>query len=128
MQPPAGVLTREEKAVLALRELYRSYGYRRYRIDKFEPYDLYRDNKDFLGEETAITFPDSRGRLMALKPDVTMSIVNDYRPDGRARKWHYTENVFRRGATANSARSARSGSSTWGAVRSTLRPRCFCSR
>ncbi|RRD63612.1 ATP phosphoribosyltransferase regulatory subunit [Fretibacterium sp. OH1220_COT-178] len=97
MQPPAGVLTREEKAVLALRELYRSYGYRRYRIDKFEPYDLYRDNKDFLGEETAITFPDSRGRLMALKPDVTMSIVNDYRPDGRARKWHYTENVFRRG-------------------------------
>ena len=90
------LLTREERAVLALRELYQSYGYRRYRIGRFEPYDLYRDNRDFLGEETAITFPDSRGRLMALKPDVTLSIVNDYKPDG-PEKWHYTESVFRRG-------------------------------
>lgn len=90
-------LTREERVILELRELYQNYGYFRYRIGRFEPYDLYRDNRDFLGEETAITFPDSRGRLMALKPDVTLSIVNDYKPDGRLGKWHYTESVFRRG-------------------------------
>ena len=72
------ILTRGERAVLTLRQLYEGYGYRRYRIEKFEPYDLYRENRNFLDEETAITFPDSRGRLMALKPDVTMSIVKSY--------------------------------------------------
>ena len=74
------ILTRGERAVLTLRQLYEGYGYRHYRIEKFESYDLYRENRNFLNEETAITFPDSRGRLMALKPDVTMSIVKSYEP------------------------------------------------
>ena len=34
------ILTRGERAVLTLRQLYEGYGYRRYRIEKFEPYDL----------------------------------------------------------------------------------------
>ena len=71
------ILTWGERAVLTLRQLYEGYGYRRYRIEKFEPYDLYRENRNFLNEETAITFPDSRGRLMALKPDVTMKAVRN---------------------------------------------------
>lgn len=91
------ILTRGERAVLTLRQLYEGYGYRRYRIEKFEPYDLYRENRNFLNEETAITFPDSRGRLMALKPDVTMSIVKSYEPGAVPAKWHYAESVFRRG-------------------------------
>ena len=38
MKFDSDLLTREERAVLALRELYQSYGYRRYRIGRFEPY------------------------------------------------------------------------------------------
>lgn len=91
------ILTREERVVLELRRLYEGYGYRRYRIEKFEPYDLYRENREFLNEDTAITFPDSQGRLMALKPDVTMSIVKSYEPGAVPTKCHYAESVFRRG-------------------------------
>ena len=97
MDLPTDILTREERAVLELRRIYELYGYRRCRIGKFEPYDLYRENKDFLSEETAITFPDARGRLMALKPDVTLSLVKGYEPGPVPTKWHYAESVFRRG-------------------------------
>ena len=38
----------EERAVYALRELYRSYGYLPFKMSKFEEYDLYVRNKDFL--------------------------------------------------------------------------------
>ena len=42
------LLKSEEKAVLALRSLYRRYGFLPYRMSKFEEYELYIRNKDFL--------------------------------------------------------------------------------
>ena len=72
--------SRTEQVVQQLRELYRRYGYTQYKMSKFEPYDLYVHNKSFLVSEDILTFTDADGRLMALKPDVTLSIVkNVYR-------------------------------------------------
>ena len=87
---------REEQAVFALRELYESYGYAPYKMSKFEEYDLYVRNKDFLISEGVITFTDPDGKLMALKPDVTLSIIKNskHRP-GCVRKVYYNENVYR---------------------------------
>ena len=68
------ILKREELAMLKLRELYRRYGYTQYKMSKFEPYDLYVRNKSFLVSENILTFTDTDGKLMALKPDVTLSI------------------------------------------------------
>ena len=65
------ILKNEEKAVLALRSLYRSYGYLPFKMSKFEEYDLYVRNKDFLISDGIITFNDTNGKLLALKPDVT---------------------------------------------------------
>jgi len=31
-----------------LNSLYERYGYRQFKMTKFEPYDLYADNRDFL--------------------------------------------------------------------------------
>ena len=31
-----------------LNELYERFGYRKFKMTKFEPYDLYADNRDFL--------------------------------------------------------------------------------
>jgi len=42
------VLKNEEKAMLRLRALYRRYGYAQYKMSKFEEYDLYARNKNFL--------------------------------------------------------------------------------
>jgi ATP phosphoribosyltransferase regulatory subunit len=99
------VLKNEEKGVFLLRELYQRYGYRQYKMSKFEEYDLYAANKAFLTSDNIITFTDTNGRLMALKPDVTLSIVRGS-PDRRDRfyKVFYDENVYR---TAGSARSFR---------------------
>ena len=80
----------------ALRSLYRSYGYLRYKMSKFEEYDFYVRNKDFLISDSVITFTDTTGRLMALKPDVTLSIVKNSRDvQGSVQKVYYNENVYR---------------------------------
>ena len=90
------ILKREEKAVFALRELYRSYGYLPFRMSKFEEFEYYIRNKDFLVSDRIITFNDTNGKLMALKPDVTLSIVkNGEDVPGCKQKVYYDENVYR---------------------------------
>ncbi len=90
------VLNSDEKASFELRALYRSYGYLPYKMSKFEEYDLYVRNKDFLVSDNVITFTDTNGRLMALKPDVTLSIIKNGRDlPGQVEKVYYNENVYR---------------------------------
>lgn len=85
-----------EKVIFDLRGLYNRHGYRRYRMSKFEEYDLYARNKDFLISDRVITFTDSGGALLALKPDVTLSIVKNTGDDATAQqKLYYNENVYR---------------------------------
>lgn len=90
------VLTRDEITVYTLRSLYASHGYLQYKMSKFEEYDLYVRNKDFLVSDNVITFTDTDGRLLALKPDVTLSIIKNHKdnPDGLI-KAQYNENVYR---------------------------------
>ncbi|MBR6676580.1 MAG: ATP phosphoribosyltransferase regulatory subunit [Clostridia bacterium] len=90
------VLKYDEKTIFALRELYSKYGYSQYKMSKFEEYDLYVRNKDFLISEGVITFNDTNGRLMALKPDVTLSIIKNSKDvSGFVQKLYYNENVYR---------------------------------
>lgn len=90
------LLKNEERAVIALRALYQSYGYLPYKMSRFEEYELYARNKDFLLSDRVITFTDTNGRLMALKPDVTLSILQKGEENpGCKRKVCYNENVYR---------------------------------
>lgn len=87
---------REEQAVFALRSLYSRYGYVPYKMSHFEEYELYVHNKDFLVSDQIITFSGEGGRLLALKPDVTLSIVkNAPQTPGVVQKVYYDENVYR---------------------------------
>jgi ATP phosphoribosyltransferase regulatory subunit len=89
-------LAQDERAVYALRSLYQSYGYAPYKMSKFEEYELYVRNKDFLVSDHIITFTDATGRLLALKPDVTLSIVKNSRLDrAPLQKVYYNEKVYR---------------------------------
>lgn len=86
----------DEQAVFLLRSLYSKYGYKQYKMRKFEEYDLYVRNKDFLISDSVITFTDTNGKLMALKPDVTLSIVKNTKDSvGSVQKVYYDENVYR---------------------------------
>lgn len=90
------ILKNEERAVFALRSLYRKYGYTPYKMSKFEEYEYYIRNKDFLSNDRFITFTDTNGKLLALKPDVTLSIVKnmDCQP-GCKQKVFYNESIYR---------------------------------
>ena len=89
-------LSFQEKVMFGLRSLYRSYGYCQYKMSKFEEYDLYAKNKDFLISDGVITFTDTNGKLMALKPDVTLSIIKNMQDrTGQVQKLFYNENVYR---------------------------------
>lgn len=90
------VLSKEELTSFTLRALYSEYGYEKYHMSKFEEYDLYVQNKDFLISENVITFTDTDGKLMALKPDVTLSIIKNSKDSfSGVMKVYYNENVYR---------------------------------
>ena len=79
-----------------LEALCRKFGYAPYKMSRFEEYELYVKNKDFLQSDRVITFSGRDGRLLAMKPDVTLSIVkNAPEGPGEVRKVHYRENVYR---------------------------------
>ena len=76
--------------------LYGSYGYVKYKMSKFEEYDLYARNRDFLQSGELLTFTGPRGVLMALKPDITLSIIKNAKDAAkRPYKLYYNESVYR---------------------------------
>ena len=86
------VLRNDEKAIYSLRELYSKFGYMPYKVNKFEEYDLYAHNKNFLVSDKVLAFTDTNGKLMALKPDVTLSIIkNVVCEDNAVNKLYYNE-------------------------------------
>lgn len=90
------VIRGDEKAVFSFRSLYSSFGFKQFRMSKFEEYDLYVKNKDFLVSNEVITFTDGSGKLLALKPDVTLSIIKNSKDCGnKIQKVYYDENVYR---------------------------------
>ncbi len=96
MELNRSVLKNEEKAIFDLRALYSLYGYSQYKMSKFEAYDLYVRNKDYLVSDNIITFTDTDGKLLALKPDVTLSIIKNGKDvPGTVQKVYYNENVYR---------------------------------
>ncbi len=86
----------ENQVLDKLASLYKRYGYKRYKLGCFEEYSLYQENKDFLIGKNVITFSDLSGRLMAMRPDVTLSVIkhNDI-GSGQLEKFYYNEKVFR---------------------------------
>ncbi len=78
-----------------LRTLYESLGYTRFSMRRFEEYGLYLENKSFLKSENVLTFTNPDGKLMALKPDVTLSIVKHARKQRQGlERVYYQESVY----------------------------------
>lgn len=89
------VLRYDEQAIMNLRTLYRQFGYSQYRTSRFEEYGLYSENKAFLASGDIVAFTGVGGKLMALRPDVTLSIVKNVKESGELKKLCYNENVYR---------------------------------
>lgn len=102
---PELTLKDDEWAIFRLRMLYRQYGYTFYKMSEFEEYDLYVRNKSFLNTDNILTFTRTDGKLMALKPDVTLSIVKNTKDgQGALQKVYYSENIYRPSSTSRDYR------------------------
>ena len=89
-------ISNEEEVISEFSRICEKRGYSQYRMNKFEEYDLYVRNKDFLVSDSVITFTDTSGKLMALKPDVTLSIIKNGKDiPGEIQKVYYNESVYR---------------------------------
>lgn len=98
MQQYINSLPIEDKLTIELASHFEKFGYKKYCMDKFEEYSFYSDNRDFLSGEGIIAFNNSDGRLMALKPDITLSIVKNSRISrDTLTKAYYNESVYRIG-------------------------------
>lgn len=98
MQQYINSLPIEDKLTIELASLFEKFGYKKYCMAKFEEYSFYSDNRDFLSGEGIIAFNNSDGRLMALKPDITLSIVKNSRISrDTLTKAYYNESVYRIG-------------------------------
>lgn len=63
------------------------------------------ETKNFLDSESILTFTGADGKLMALKPDVTLSIIKNTKDgQGALQKVYYNENVYRPSPTSHDYR------------------------
>ncbi len=86
----------QETVSSSMQELFEQHGYRRFEMSKFEEYDFYAENRAFLNSENILTFTGPDGKLLALKPDVTLSIVKNTKAGkGIPDRVYYNENVYR---------------------------------
>lgn len=93
--------SRREQMTGRLRSLYERLGYSRFSMRRFEEYALYLENKSFLKSESVLAFTNPDGMLMALKPDVTLSIVKHARREREGlERVYYQESVYRLAPTA----------------------------
>lgn len=88
-------LSAAEQATYQLRGLYEQFGYKKYQVSQFEEYSLYLQFRSFLTGGRILSFTDLDGRLLALKPDVTLSIAKKARAAKGTEKAYYIENVYR---------------------------------
>lgn len=89
-------LEKKDQIALSLENMYNAFGYKKYNMNKFEEYSFYMENKSFLDDLRVIVFNDPNGKLMALKPDITMSIIkNCAKEQDKNHKIYYNESVFR---------------------------------
>ncbi|WP_297871062.1 ATP phosphoribosyltransferase [uncultured Oscillibacter sp.] len=96
MELDLNILRPQERVSLQLRLLYEQAGFRQYHMGRFEEYGLYQENRRFLASDQVITFTDLDGRLLALKPDVTLSIAKNAQYEaGGCGRFYYLENVYR---------------------------------
>lgn len=88
--------TKEEETLFTLRYIWGEKGYKKYRLSQAEEYDFYVRNKEFLDNREIISFTDKDGVLMALKPDITLSLVRSIEDkESEIQRIMYFENVYR---------------------------------
>jgi len=88
---------KDEIVTMALRQLFELRGFTKVHVNRFEEYDLYIENRNFLDSDSIITFMDMDGKLKSMKPDVTLSVVKNVlqKKNAVTDKLYYVDEVCR---------------------------------
>lgn len=82
-----------------LRRLYRSYGYFEVETPTIEFYDVFSSESGLIPQETMFKFFDQQGRILVLRPDITVPVARitatKYRDMPYPLRFSYIGNVFR---------------------------------
>lgn len=82
-----------------LRGLYRSYGYFEVETPTIEFYDVFSSDTGIIPQETMFKFFDQQGRILVLRPDITVPVArisaSKYREMPYPMRFSYIGNVFR---------------------------------
>lgn len=90
------IIDEKLKIALSLRSLYADAGFSYYESSEFESYDFYREHQDFLVCGNIITFNDTNGALMSLRPDMTLCIINSpFLAHNKQNKVYYDGDIYR---------------------------------
>lgn len=102
------LLSSSERLEIELSILYSKEGYVRTKLSQFDEYELFDRHRAFLSGERMLTFTDPHGKLFALRPDVTLSVLKQaaYMPMDSVRVY-YKEDVFRMSKETRSFESSR---------------------
>lgn len=96
------MMPQEDKTIASLKGLYQCFGYNKYKLSRFEEYGFYLKYKSFLQSDKILSFTDLDGRLMALKPDITLSIIKNAQDNSTMpQKLYYNETVYRENANTS---------------------------
>ena len=69
------LLSEQERLEIGLSILFSQAGYGRTKLSQFDEYELFDRHRAFLSGERMLTFTDPYGKLYALRPDVTLSVL-----------------------------------------------------
>ena len=87
-------LTKEEQKTIQLKALFHHHHFQRYYLSAFESYDLYLKSRNHQENQEIITFIGSNGQIMALQPDITLSIIKNT-GENEEKRCFYDEDVYR---------------------------------
>lgn len=94
MEEYVDFLSMEEQKSIQLKALFSRHHFQNYRLSAFESYDLYAKSREFATPQSVITFVGAKGQVMALKPDITLSIIKNT-GNTEEKKVFYDEDVYR---------------------------------
>ena len=105
----------EERVCEKIKKLFENYGFKRYKLSSFDEYSVYSENLSFFGGKDVISF-SAGGKLLALRPDVTLSIIKNGRFGKDTQKLFYDEKVYRKTPNGSFAEVSQLGAEVIGNV------------
>lgn len=89
----------KDKVIEKINQVFKSFGYRQILTPTFEYYDLFNDIEGTIEKEEMFKFIDRSGKILVLRPDVTIPIArmgtSMYKNRKEALKFSYSTSVYR---------------------------------